>query len=392
MNSFDVNGFNDSNDYSGDGHQTIESPNRVITDHNNHVFTDDDFKIPEKFIHELDALEKKTLINDVNNGLSPTRMSLLKRFDPLVDTMNISDLIRRTNTMTLNDSLRSQHNITIAHQRLNETIDGHEVSPMRHNESTALMNFNTPLNVTNVGLRGEQLTEENGNHLIDDISHQLIDELRTKELLFQEKLIEKDKQIYTLEESINRVAIDCDKYELLVNLLHKCNEDLVETASETINNLLADKNDMIEKCNEMTAERSQALKEVDNVEKNFYEVHNRYDKVRTALEDSKLRELQFNEQLNELMDRLKEKDQMYDMLKSKAEQKIEQANIMIESARKDCESELIAVKAQLKRSEMKINGLQSQLDQKTKENDELTKMVDELIANVEKIRKQRALL
>jgi hypothetical protein len=33
---------------------------------------------------------------------------------------------------------------------------------------------------------------------------------------------------------------------------------------------------------------------------------------------------------------------------------------------------------------MKINGLQAQLDQKTHENEELTKMVDELIANVEK--------
>lgn len=57
---------------------------------------------------------------------------------------------------------------------------------------------------------------------------------------------------------------------------------------------------------------------------------------------------------------------------------------MIDGARRECESEMIALKAQLKRSEMKLNGLQAHLDQKTKENDELTKMVDELIANVEK--------
>ena len=98
----------------------------------------------------------------------------------------------------------------------------------------------------------------------------------------------------------------------------------MEMASEMIDNLVADKNELIDKCSELSAERAQALEEVNNVEKNFYEIHNRYDKVRTALEESKQREIQFNEEYMELMDKLKEKEQMYELLKSKAEQKIEE--------------------------------------------------------------------
>ena len=39
---------------------------------------------------------------------------------------------------------------------------------------------------------------------------------------------------------------------------------------------------------------------------------------------------------------------------------------------------MIALRAQLKKTEMRLNGLQSQLDQKISENTELNKMIDEL--------------
>ncbi|CAG2113883.1 unnamed protein product [Medioppia subpectinata] len=380
----DVNALNDkNNDRNGSG---VESTNTSTTNGFNYVFSDDEFKMPERFVQELDALERRT-IADTNQSLN-SRASVLRRFDPLVDGMDLSDLVKKTNHLNLNDRT-FEHNISLNanESRLhNETIDGvggHEMSTRVHNESTTLMNFNSPVNVPNNNSRADPITERNdtNNGQNNDL---LVNELRIKELLFQEKLIEKDRQLHGLEENLNIVNNNCEKYEVLLHLLHNCNEEVVEMASQVIDDLTEDKKELINKCNEMSAERTQALEEVNNVEKNFYEVHNRYDKVRTALEDSKLKEIQFNEQYMELMDKLHEKEHMYELLKSKAEEKIEHANNYIESARRECESELIAVKAQLKRSEMKINGLQLQLDQKTRENDELTKMVDELIANVEK--------
>ncbi|CAG2170701.1 unnamed protein product [Oppiella nova] len=355
------------------------------------VFTDDEFKMPDRFVHELEALERRTMSADINHSFN-SRASVLRRFDPLVDTMDLSDLVQKTNHFSFNDKSRSElieHNITLnaTESRVrNETIDGltsHDMSSMRHNESTTLMNFNSPVNVPNMNSRADPLTEQNDTNNGQNCD-ELVNELRIKELLFQEKLIEKDRQMHGLEENLNIISNNCEKYEVLLHLLHNCNEEVVEMASQVIDDLMTDKKELMDRCNEMSAERSQALEEVNNVEKNFYEVHNRYDKVRTALEESKLREMQFNEQYMELMDKLQEKEHMYELLKSKAEEKIEHANNYIESSRRECESELIAVKAQLKRSDMKINGLQLQLEQKTKENDELTKMVDELIANVEK--------
>ncbi len=58
------------------------------------------------------------------------------------------------------------------------------------------------------------------------------------------------------------------------------------------------------------------------------------------------------------------------------------ANAMIENARRGNESDLIAAKAQLKKTEMKVHSLEAQLEQKMNENMELNNMVDDLIAKV----------
>ena len=58
------------------------------------------------------------------------------------------------------------------------------------------------------------------------------------------------------------------------------------------------------------------------------------------------------------------------------------ANQRLESVRKSRESELAKLQAMLRKAEMKVTSLERVVDQKTKENQELTKICDELIANV----------
>lgn len=50
--------------------------------------------------------------------------------------------------------------------------------------------------------------------------------------------------------------------------------------------------------------------------------------------------------------------------------------------RKQHESEIIKLRAMLKKEELKCNSLTEMIDQKTKENKELTKILDEVIARV----------
>ena len=46
--------------------------------------------------------------------------------------------------------------------------------------------------------------------------------------------------------------------------------------------------------------------------------------------------------------------------------------------KRQSEKEIISLKAQLKKAEMRHNGITNQLEQKTQENFELNKMIDEL--------------
>lgn len=50
--------------------------------------------------------------------------------------------------------------------------------------------------------------------------------------------------------------------------------------------------------------------------------------------------------------------------------------------RKQHESEIIKLRAMLKKEELKCNSLTEMIDQKTKENKELTKILDDVIARV----------
>lgn len=52
------------------------------------------------------------------------------------------------------------------------------------------------------------------------------------------------------------------------------------------------------------------------------------------------------------------------------------ANLQMQSA---AAKETVSLKAQIKVLEMKLNSLTSQIDQKNKENDELSRIVEELI-------------
>lgn len=51
----------------------------------------------------------------------------------------------------------------------------------------------------------------------------------------------------------------------------------------------------------------------------------------------------------------------------------------MENLKRNLEGEISRVKAVLKKTEMKLASVETTLDQKTKENEELTKLCDELI-------------
>ncbi|NXN15276.1 TACC3 protein, partial [Indicator maculatus] len=61
------------------------------------------------------------------------------------------------------------------------------------------------------------------------------------------------------------------------------------------------------------------------------------------------------------------------------------ANEEIAQVRSKAKSEAAALQATLRKEQMRIQSLEKSLEQKTKENDELTKICDDLISKMEKI-------
>lgn len=61
---------------------------------------------------------------------------------------------------------------------------------------------------------------------------------------------------------------------------------------------------------------------------------------------------------------------------------ISRANSDLEEIRKQNDSESVRLRAMLRKAELKSNSLAELVEQKTKENKELTQILDELIARV----------
>jgi chromosome segregation ATPase len=80
--------------------------------------------------------------------------------------------------------------------------------------------------------------------------------------------------------------------------------------------------------------------------------------------------------------KMKKLEEKYQSLKKQAEEKLEVANAEIERVKKSSDSELCALQASLRKSEMTMHSLELSVEQKTKEVAELTNICDELIAKV----------
>jgi len=210
--------------------------------------------------------------------------------------------------------------------------------------------------------------------------------LTIQELLFQDRLLMKDRE---WSEKTKQLETANTQLNEQLEKLQTTNQQLVEIIGEyekTLVKVIADKDreklEATESVTKITKERDQALEDLQNVETAFADLHRRYEKLKEALISYRKNEETLKDHASECREAIKKANLRYDTLKTVAEEKIEGANMEIESVRKAGESELASLRAQLKKSEMRIDSLETSVEQKAKENVELTKFCDELIARV----------
>lgn len=135
----------------------------------------------------------------------------------------------------------------------------------------------------------------------------------------------------------------------------------------------------------MVEEKQQVISDLNSMEKSFSELFKRFEKQKEVLEGYRKNEEALKKCAEEYLARIKKEEQRYQALKAHAEEKLHQANEEIAQVRSKSKSETAALQASLRKEQMRIQSLERNLEQKTKENDELTKICDDLILKMEKI-------
>eukprot|EP00095_Tigriopus_kingsejongensis_P008046 snap_masked-scaffold201_size263271-processed-gene-1.11 protein:Tk08046 transcript:snap_masked-scaffold201_size263271-processed-gene-1.11-mRNA-1 annotation:"transforming acidic coiled-coil-containing protein 3-like" len=208
-------------------------------------------------------------------------------------------------------------------------------------------------------------------------------------LEYQEHLLRKESQIAELEQIIQESLHTVETLKVEVKRRKESEEQMKQVLKEyekTISELIAQKEKEREHFEEerqhMMAERDQAIVDLQNVESAFSDVHRKYERTKQVVEGFKQNEDTLKVRLEEFQTQLRKQDQKYELLKSHAEDTLDKANREIEHIARSQESEMARLTAMLKKTEMKAASLDQTVEQKTRENEELTSICDELIAKV----------
>ncbi|XP_072112710.1 transforming acidic coiled-coil-containing protein 3-like [Mobula birostris] len=161
-----------------------------------------------------------------------------------------------------------------------------------------------------------------------------------------------------------------DGYTELVLQMNEASSKKVETAKAEVD--------------KVTEEKQQLLKDLNSAEISFSELFKRFEKQKEAINGYIKNEEILKKCSQDYLARIKKEEQRYQALKAHAEEKLNQANEVIAQVRNKYTAEIAAVEAHLRKEQMKINSLERSLEDKTKENLELSKICDELISNMKK--------
>ncbi|XP_068172359.1 transforming acidic coiled-coil-containing protein 1 isoform X2 [Antennarius striatus] len=133
---------------------------------------------------------------------------------------------------------------------------------------------------------------------------------------------------------------------------------------------------------QLSAERDQAVADLNSVERSFADLFRRYENMKGVLEGFKKNEEVLKKCAQEYLMRIKQEEQRYQTLKVHAEEKLDKANEDIAQVRSKATAEGIALNASLRKEQMKVESLERAVLQKNQEIEELTKICDELIAKL----------
>ncbi|PAA81332.1 hypothetical protein BOX15_Mlig022426g2, partial [Macrostomum lignano] len=185
------------------------------------------------------------------------------------------------------------------------------------------------------------------------------------------RLLEAEAQVAHLVEENGRLRFDVDCSHLVFGEFDRCLRRLNEqklTGDRQVEGILR--------------EKIQALEDLRSMEAAFTELHRRFERSKLVVEALRNKEAALNRCASECQTRLARNEQRYHDLKALAETRLEAASRYLAEQRRAADADVARLQAVLRKAELRTHNLQAELDQRVRENAELTSICDELIRQV----------
>uniref|UniRef100_A0A1B6E5C2 Transforming acidic coiled-coil-containing protein C-terminal domain-containing protein n=2 Tax=Clastoptera arizonana TaxID=38151 RepID=A0A1B6E5C2_9HEMI len=341
-----------------------------------------------------------------------TRQSLYVKFDPIVEklvscSVNMPNLPQvGSESQQPSPPINSKPEVQKTPPR-NPAIDAVQklisISPPSSKSDKTLSPASTPASSPRVSGTTQESPKTRGfipQDVLDKELQKLQDVMTQREIVYEETLtkMESDKEDLKAE-SLKKDEVISDlqkKYEEAVEKEAKLRKEVHEKAKgkqqlslimeeyeKTISQLVAqkeeEKKDFEVQKQKLINERDSVMQHLNNSEMAFNDVHVKYERSKAVIEGLKKNEDMFKKSLSEYEGALKQINEKYDKLKNHAVQQLEKANQELDVMRRGHQAEIAKLKAMLKKAEISNNSLKESLEQKAKENQELTSICDELI-------------
>lgn len=203
-------------------------------------------------------------------------------------------------------------------------------------------------------------TQEELNAKIKKLTEER-DNLLSKEIMLQKQVTEKVL-------SNKQMCIVMEEYE--------------KTISSLISDQQRDKIKSKELQEQLFAERDDAMNHLSNLETSFNDLLAKYEKSKSIIIEIKDREKSLQAKITEYEEAIAKYESLYTNLKEVTSQSLAKANQTLEDVQKNHSNEIAKFSATLKKNELTLSMLQESLTQKTKENEELTRICEQLIDSV----------
>ncbi|XP_064104455.1 transforming acidic coiled-coil-containing protein 3-like isoform X2 [Macrobrachium nipponense] len=196
-----------------------------------------------------------------------------------------------------------------------------------------------------------------------------------KEKKLRQAMKDEQKEMSNLGETVTELTQSRDA---LLKLVGQYKGMLASLVSEKEK----EKQNQEERIKTLEQERNQALEDLANVEVAFSDVHRKYERTKQVVDTLRRNEETLRGAVTDYENKLQKQEQKFIEFQKHAEEKIQLANEEFEAMRRANDQEMTKMAALLKKAEMKIMSLQDSNDRKTRENQELTQLCDDLINKV----------